>query len=500
MSETISISSDIKNAEKYIVTPSEKVELSGVNKKDDVNSTFSIRNNTSVDARNLLKSVQKIEGENIKIARTLREDVEWFFAGDMDENINLLNKDNVVRVWKNYNFRYAGTTLTEGICDEWVTNKTKKGYINHIKSSFEAKAKELGISTDDLNAEFETAMEEAFSGFRAKCFGYITNSDIQKIDDVFNKYIQAIEAKEAEHREKLFHKPVSDSEINRFLDENNDWGVAWRSYDDVYDQKLAQDTVLSKGIHFTGKIDYPAKQRGGSCVIHASVNSLVQNEKGAHLVNRMFRLKEDENGETLVVCIPESLKNKQSYSDSHRSVSTKTLASVYSFGDGDMAALLGSYSSYIKNAKRDFAQVHLGFEALSGEKAQVFLPDESIPMGVGITNAQIGGFYNQGYYSFADKLYDEMKTLMDEGKLAVVYTLETVGYFSNDFGKYIKDIETGEESDMDVMVSGGHAYSVIKLTDDYAYLQESNHPDLYIKMSRSLFVKRMNEIGTWRYE
>ena len=501
MSDTIKISLSDKSDIKLIGGKKITLFKTSVDKAPEVaDPILEMRNNTSVDARNLLHVIAKNEGQNDRVARALREDVEKLFAGDMDENINLLNKDNVVRILKIYNFRQEGTTLTQDICDEWITNKTKKSYINHIKNSFEERAKELGINTDDLNAEFESAMKETFSGWKAICFGYIKNSDIQKIDDVFNKYIQQIEAKEIANREAIFHKPVKDEEIGKFLDENDDWGVAWRSYDGVYDKELANDTTLSKGIHFTGKIDYPAKQRGGSCVIHASVNSLVQNEKGAHLVNRMFRLKEDENGETLVVCIPEALKNNIKYSDSHRSVSAKTLASVYSFGDGDMAALLGSYSSYIKNAKRDFAQVHLGFEALSGEKAQVFLPDESIPMGVGVTNAQIGSFYHNGYHSHSDKLYDEMKTLMDEGKLAVVYSMETAGYFNNDFGKYIKDIETGEEADEDVMVSSGHAYSVVKLTDDWAYLQESNNPDLYIKMDRSRFVKRMNEISTWRYD
>jgi len=501
MSDTIKIALSGNNDIKINVVKNSAQPVISVAKQSETTDPIGkIRNNTSVDAREIFKALKVLEKRNFQIFKILEADIAALFAGDMDENINLLDKNNVLRIFKNYSFWRKDISLTQDICDEWITNKTKKVYINHIKNSFEERAKELGINTDDLNAEFESAMKETFSGWKAICFGYIKNSDIQKIDDVFNKYIQQIEAKEIANREAIFHKPVKDEEIEKFLDENDDWGVAWRSYDDVYDKELVNDTTLSKGIHFTGKIDYPAKQRGGSCVIHASVNSSVQSEKGAHLVNRMFRFKEDENGETLVVCIPEALKNNIEYSDSHRSVSTKTLASVYSFGDGDMAALLGSYASYVKNAKRDFAQVHLGFEALSGEKAQVFLPDESIPLGVGITQAQVGSFYDNGYHSYADKLYDEMKSLMDEGKLAVVYSMETAGYFSNDFGKYIKDIETGEEADEDVLVSSGHAYSVVKLTDDYAYLQESNHPDLYIKMNRSLFVKRMSEIGTWRYE
>lgn len=502
MSDTIKISLSDKSDIKLRVGKNlSRLDVLDAKTSEIIVPIWEMRNNLRLDAREVVSSVIKLENENSNVIKALRGDVYSIFAGDLDENINLINKHNVSRIYKNYTFQREGSSLIQDICDEWITNKTKKQYINHIKESFDARAKQLKIDVSDLSDEFETAMKEAFSGWKAICFGYIKNSDIQKFDDVFNKYIQQIEAKETANREAIFHKPVKDEEIERFLDENDDWGVAWRSYDGVYDKELANDTTLSKGIHFTGKIDYPAKQRGGSCVIHASVNSLVQNEKGAHLVNRMFRLKKDENGETLVVCIPEALKNNIQYSDSHRSVSTKTLASVYSFGDGDMAALLGSYSSYIKNAKRDFAQVHLGFEALSGEKAQVFLPDEPIPMGVGYTKAQLNAFRDRdrNYITYADKLYDEMKDLMEQGKLAVVYSMETAGYFNNNFGKYIKDVETGELSDKDVLVSSGHAYSVVKLTDDYAYLQESNNPGLYIKMSRSLFVKRMDEISTWRY-
>ena len=37
-------------------------------------------------------------------------------------------------------------------------------------------------------------------------------------------------------------------------------------------------------------------------------------------------------------------------------------------------------------------------------------------------------------------------------------------------------------------------------TDDYVYLQESNEPTLYIKLSKEVFINRLNSVVTWRYE
>lgn len=58
-----------------------------------------------------------------------------FFAGDMDKNIKMVNKDNVSQIINHYMLITEGTTLTEDICDEWITNETKKEYITQIEQA-----------------------------------------------------------------------------------------------------------------------------------------------------------------------------------------------------------------------------------------------------------------------------------------------------------------------------------------------------------------------------
>ena len=235
--------------------------------------------------------------------------------------------------------------------------------------------------------------------------------------------------------------------------------------------------------------------------MHASVNALVQNEKGAHLVNRLFRIIKDSDNETYeMVCIPEAVRNKCYYYPLSAEEAKETLAVQASFGDGDMAALIHSYANYVRSSGREYAQIHLGFEALSGEKAQVFLPNEPIPMGVGVTNGNMIKVRTiKGYLTYANILYENMKDMLDKGNGAAVYTMKTAGFFNNNLGKYIKDMETEELTDEDAFIDDSHAYSIVKLTDKYAYLQESNNPHLYIKLKKETFIKRMQEVATWKY-
>lgn len=53
----------------------------------------------------------------------------------MDKNIKMVNKDNVSQIINHYMLITEGTTLTEDICDEWITNETKKEYITQIEQA-----------------------------------------------------------------------------------------------------------------------------------------------------------------------------------------------------------------------------------------------------------------------------------------------------------------------------------------------------------------------------
>lgn len=505
MTKTAQITTEDKIIASATVTDTEGIISNELSKTCNV---FELRNNTSKDAREILFDIEDLEEINLDIAESLHTDCcEFVFAGKINENITKVNADNITRVYKHFELLTQNDfSLPEAICGEWIKNKTKKQYLTYIKDAFKERANDLKINVEDLDKEFDKTLTNAFSVWKAKLFGKIKSSDAQNFDKIFNLYSQRILEKEVEIRTKLFNKPVKDEEIDKFLDaksKNDYYGFELTMYDEAYEKVCAKDTTLSKGIDFTGKVEYPSIQIGGSCVIHASINALNQNKNGEHLVNRMFRIKSNDSEKALVVCLPEALKHNRKYADTHNSKSVKTLSAISSLGDSDMAALICSLDKYTRNYKRRFAQVHLGFEVLSGEKAQVFLPDEPIPKGVGLTDATIAENYDSRQWrriSYSNVLYDNLKDILDNGNGAIVCTVRDFLWDNPDWGKFIKDLDSEEQTDINAFFSASHAYSVIKLTDKYAYLQESNHPNLFIKIEKAEFIRRMNQIATWRYD
>lgn len=410
-----------------------------------------------------------------------------------DDDINKVTKDNVTRVMKHYKNYYHESYLRM-VCKTgpFLRNSKKKYSLNHIKECYSERAKELNIDVSDLDKEFEDAMQKAFTGFWVKCLGILKKQNIERLENITNEYLSRIEQKEIEIREGLFHKPFPDEKVKAFLDKTEKRGAYVTGYNPLHKQymeDLAQDTVLSKGINFTGKVEYPSKQRGGSCVMHASVNALEQNEKGSHLVNRLFRVFKDGSAEA--VCIPEAVKNSLYYYPMANTIDIETLAWKCSFGDGDMATLINSYHDYCKQNNKKFARIQRGFEALSGERAQIYFPDEPIPKGVGIVDA---------YRGDENTLYKNLKTMLDEGNGAAICGLNCNLWGEVNLGNYITDLETETDTGKKAFGSTGHAYSIVKMTDDYVYLQESNEPTLYIKLEKQIFLYRMDDVATWRYK
>ena len=227
-----------------------------------------MRNDTTKNVRKILFDVVEKDYQLSIIAKKLYDDVSKFFAGDMDKNIKMVNKDNVSRIINHYMLITEGTTLTEDICDEWITNETKKEYITQIEQALKKRAKDLNIGVDDLDKKYKESLTAAFQAWPAKIFGYINNSNIKKIDDVFNEYCRRITQKEVTQRTGLFNKPFTDKEVEKFLN-NDNYPKFTDNYEyDRYIKEFSNDTILSKGIGFTGKIEYPSLQQGGSCVMH----------------------------------------------------------------------------------------------------------------------------------------------------------------------------------------------------------------------------------------
>ena len=90
--------------------------------------------------------------------------------------------------------------------------------------------------------------------------------------------------------------------------------------------------------------------------------------------------------------------------------------------------------------------------------------------------------------------------MLDEGNGAAICSLSATLGGKVNLGNYITDLETETDTGEKAFGSTEHAYSIVKITDDYVYLQESNNPTLYIKLEKQLFLYRMEDIATWRYD
>ena len=301
-----------------------------------------------------------------------------------------------------------------------------------------------------------------------------------------DEFLTRIENKEAEIRNKLFNKPFSDEQVNTAFDNINKAPFPLYIDNEDYNKFLMclnSTNLGDEGIPFNGKVDHLSRQMSETCVMHASINALMQNKKGRHLVNRLFKL--DEKGNTLKTCLPEAIKSGYNDANIHDARSAVFLSIRSSFGDGDLAALIlnSIFYSMINQTGMDY--IFRGFEALSGERAQIYFPDETIPDGVGLVNARQGNLLT---------FYKNLEIMLDEGAGAAVCTLN-----GERMGNYITDLETETKTKKKVFSSNQHAYSIVKMTDDYVYMQESNEPTLFIKLGKYQFLRDLRDVSTWKY-
>lgn len=464
------------NGTKYV----KKKDTTSKNELHPDSTIFGRRNDTTFLNIEKCTKINIMNVEYHYIASALRRNT--------DKAIYSVTKDSVVRIMKNYQ-NECRKSFVQDICRQGplLRNSKKKFYLSHTKECFSERAKELNIDVSDLDKDFEDAMETSFTGFWVKIFGIMKKKNIERLNNITDEYLNRIEQKEAEIRENRFHKPFTDEQAEEALNKvNHDYYIS--DIDDYYYDILCKDTILRKGVSFNGIIDHPSMQMDGTCVMHASINALVQNEKGAHLVNRLLRYDIEEN--TLKTCLPEAVLLGVDDKYDHVIVTDKNLAKEISFGDGDLAALIANDIDYSKNNDKIMSGLNRGFEVLSGERTQVYFQDESIPKGVGIV-------YN---YNGANTLYKNLKTMLDDGNGAAICGVRKIVFNYDNLGNYITDLESETDTGEEVFDSDEHAYSIVKMTDDYVYLQESNKPVLYIKLPKKVFIDRLSSVATWRYD
>lgn len=408
----------------------------------------------------------------------------------IDSGIAELNKDNIIPALKYYK-KYNGDTLTEGICDEWSFNSNKRKYLFHIANALQSKAAELGIDTTDLNLEFATEIKNAFSGFKA-WFGYISNSKIQAIDDVINKYIERIQSASAV-------KPLPERELEPTLSKNEiaqRLEAAYEEYKDecypLSDGEISSLDEVAKKLDLknsdwrgNGKFDSPSIQTAGNCAAHASANALLASPKGREYLNSLI-IKRDN---VTAIYLPEAEGKNYSSTGMYKDgvfvaneYDMGYLAKYHSLGDGDMAALVRSMACCYNNT--DGLPIQRGFEILSGQKNQIYDPRQKIPRGVGLTWV-------------CEDIYPKLREMLfkDEG----VAIVDLKGKLVDSKAIVVSNLENDTEIEQEPCISSGHGYAVVKMTDDYVYLQESNNPQVYIKMPAKEFIDCGFRICTWRF-
>ena len=96
-------------------------------------------------------------------------------------------------------------------------------------------------------------------------------------------------------------------------------------------------------------------------------------------------------------------------------------------------------------------------------------------------------------------MYNNLKEILDKDKGAAVIDLKIFGQSS--FGEMVNNPADNKiiENEKPFM-SSNHVYSVIKLTDDYAYLQESNNPKYYIRITKEQFLNSLLNVATWQFD
>ncbi len=449
------------------------------------------------------RNYKRVKDLNYKIARSFADSIQseinsFSLFSDLQKEINSIDSDNVIRILNIYN-SFTEETLTEAICDEYfVFNKNKKTMITHIQNALQEKAFDLGIDTTDLDKQFENVIKDSFSGIKA-FFGYISNSKINNINQIFDNYIKRIQTHRASSYTNVSENLEADLDsdtISAKLDnaiKNSENKYIENTANNVKVRKSVMDrinklNIAKDDLKGNGKIDHITVQMSGNCLIHASVNSLLLTEAGTEKVNRLIKKQDDK----IALYIPEvELAPEKTMSSEHKDGTyvipendLLTYSKKYSYGDGDMAALISAVSDYDTTVNTGFS-IFRGFEILSGKKVQPFTPDDEIPNGIGS--------------SVIDELnYNKLQDFVTQKQGALVVSLLDI--ITNVKAVTISDLDNdtplqGEKPYLAPM----HAYSVVKMTDEYVYLKESNFPNVYIKLSRSEFIEAGDALATWKF-
>lgn len=422
----------------------------------------------------------------------------------MFNSVKFVSQEVVAEVLINYkainDFSSEKVSFAKQVCSESFFNSSKKEDLNNIMDKLEKRAAEVGIDVSEYKSAYENAIKNTFKGFCA-WFGFLDSDRLAKIDEVFFELAEAIRKAEFDNTNKNDNceQALTSSEIETKIEEafeKSPWLM-----ETYYDVRVEDSEVLElidkhhlskEDLYGDGKINNPALQLSGNCVLHSVINSMVVSSKGMSILETLLEKK----GDAIGIFLPEAYNNGVGRNGNGVYIYDKgtlnTSVENLSVGDGDVSAFAAAEYDYNyfmrkKNGEKkgaDTRHCYRGFEILSGKGAKLYHAGDEIPEGVG--------------YTYSNQLiYDKLVNMFEKGDGAIIVNLK---YLHNKPTNYtVDDIEKDNLSAEQGMLSDGHAYSVVRMTPDSVYLQESNNPTKYIKFSKAEFIGYVKEIATWKY-
>lgn len=253
------IPSGSSNIPKDLKLPSE-IDINGKNYKLDTSKE--VDKSSFVDGEKKAKAEKKAAEETKKqeetkqkqekatkegesIANALKSDMDGVGTSDtFSSNINKINKDNVMETLAAYKKISPSESLIQTISREWevggLSVQERVDAINHIMDALVAKAKEVGVSEDDLfkaQNEFSTAIRT-----QVRSIGRMDMSEAEKAVDFLHG---AILAKQVGKNQNIDSKNARNIFVKNASDENT---TAQKAYADARKEEgwaaKTGDTVL----------------------------------------------------------------------------------------------------------------------------------------------------------------------------------------------------------------------------------------------------------------
>lgn len=422
------------------------------------------------------KAIKERIAEADKIAEGINKAISGVGCNidDLRTNLHSIDTTNVVDVLDSYEILTEDNldkeTLTEAICDETrMLDENKKYALNHIGNQLKTQAKQLGIDTSELDSQLDKTIENAID---SSTFGYVSNDKIGEIDNLFNKYTNAINKEEVARMNDLNSATDSKKAMSRdyTLKMNN-------AIKEIYSEDNTGVIPITNDYLGNGSFDNPSKQNTENCWLHGAINAMTATDKGTGIVNNLVR---EKNG-NISVLIPEARNNGNENKGIYVYNSKEMLDNLldHSVGDGDMAAYSKACDEYLKSTGKkdgvDWGMNYRGFELISGLEAKHIISEGVLPKGVNCDD------------EVSNNDYSNMQTELSNGRGAFVTG------FDSDKLQNIKNATLVDHNYKPVsgepFISDRHTYAVKKVENDYIYLQESENPMTYIKLPKDEYLE-----------